>query len=122
MVESASILDWAKGHAKGVYSSDNTVQGAREHLPSWLEAADQTNETSLLPDPWMLSVLQPYDEDFIENATIRMHCVQCGKDHSTVVRSFNHVFVNGSEKAETVWRCPEGHKVAYILNDPIKFF
>lgn len=122
MVESSSIVEWAKGHAKGVYSSNNTEQGAREYLPQWLEQADTTDEVPAVPDRWMLKVLQAYEENFISRNSVRLHCVQCCSEHNSVNSSYDSTIVNGEKMWESVWRCPAGHQVAYSLEEPVRFF
>lgn len=120
-VESSSILEWATGHVH-VYSSNRTEQGARQHLPTWLKQADQTVEIPLVPDEWMLKVLQPYDENFIQSASVRIHCGECGEVKMGVTTRSDYIWVQNARKWESKWECSSGHVLKYELSDPIRFF
>jgi len=118
IVEAKSILSWAQAHAKGVWSSDADRQSARERLPHWIEEAIEEDESVTIPSAELLDVLQPYDEDFIEKATVRLWCPDCRLAHSRVTRGTrDDQLIGKSSLWVSEWRCPEGHLVHSESNE-----
>jgi hypothetical protein len=112
LVEATSILDWAKAHAQRVWSSDSGIQSTRHSLPFWIEGAVKEDETVTIPSEEILDVLQPYDEDFIENAVVRLWCPDCKRLHFRVISSTRDDQRIGKRSLWVAeWRCPDGHLV-----------
>ena len=121
LVEAKSIEDWAVGHAKGVWSTVQAEQSAREFLPAWIQGSDPNDESVSIPDHDMLEVLQPYDQDFIVKGRIRLWCPDCACLHESV----NCDTHDNERKGKTStwvseWRCPEGH-VVHLEDNEIRW-
>ena len=112
LVEAKSIEAWAKHHAGAVWSTVESEQGAREYLPTWLEQSDPADDSVSIPDKDMLSVLQGYDEKFINDCSVRLWCPDCRKLHDSVdCGAYDNKRVGKISTWVSEWRCPEGHVV-----------
>jgi len=112
IVESKKLADWAKEHAKAVFSSDTAEQKARETLPSWLECADETCEVVTLLDLKQREVLQGDCLRFLWSSWANVWCPECGQWHSQIKEHDADWIVTGKISLRVDdWHCPQGHLI-----------
>jgi len=122
IVDAKRISGWAHGHANRTWTSCEADQAAKQFLPEWLENADESDETVTIPDENMLSVLQPYDQDFIYMLAIRHWCPKCSELHDNVIIGDRDRELRGKTSRWTSeWYCLKGHLV-HAENNQIRFF
>ena len=125
IVQAHSMLAWAEHHATAVWSSDQVEQAAREHLPTWLLEADNSDETVTIPDSAMLAVLGPYAENFLQNRWARCWCQECQIWYQSTVNDVDRGTDHESGLNQTVYRirCPVGHLLeeTYMNDQTIRF-
>lgn len=114
VVEAKDLLPWAKNHAKGVSSSDQKEQAAREALPLWLGTADSSEARASYAPHFMYKVLRPYVSDFVEDGIAKIYCSECQSLVTDLQMDRKDERSSGRWSYWTdVWKCPHGHQLYY---------
>jgi hypothetical protein len=122
IVDAKRISGWAHGRANRTWTSCEADQAAKQLLPGWLENTDESDETVTILDRNMLSVLQPYDQDFIYMLAVRHWCPKCSELHDNVIIGDRDRELRGKTSRWTSeWYCLKGHLV-HAENNQIRFF
>lgn len=122
IVDAKKISSWAREHANRTWTSCEADQAAKQFLPEWLENADELDETVTIPDQNMLSVLQPYDQDFIYKLSIRHWCPKCPELHDNVIIGDRDRELRvKTSRWTSEWYCLKGHLV-HAEDNQIRFF
>jgi hypothetical protein len=111
LLNSVAVREWVSDHSKGVWSSANFEQQARQHLPTWLEKVSLEDDGYVtLIDEHMRHVLVPYTYDFYLKGWLTAYCHQCSMLYDTLIdNDHNHQKVGRTSQWTEEWLCPAGH-------------
>lgn len=115
-VEAKDLLPWAKHHVKGVSSSDQEKQAAREALPLWLQSADSSEDRASYAPHYMYEVLRPYVSAFVEDGIAKIYCPECQSvvaDVQMDIKDERSLLGGRWVYWTNVWKCPHGHLLYY---------
>jgi hypothetical protein len=115
LIPAKSIYEWSLNHLKNSWTSSLLKQQALEHIVSWTDKKNISDNYVTFLDPIQRKVLQPYSGNLMKDNQYKVWCNECKSMHNNIIDATEYLGRDGTEsKSIQIWHCPNNHVIKKI--------